>query len=104
LVSSGVPLIIPSFNLSHRELPEPKVRLLALTSSSGTMNRLCSWKLSLEELERELLENDELLKDDELLELEKELEQLENDDEELDGEVELELELNDAPHTKNSMS
>lgn len=66
------------------------------------MNRLCNWKLSLDDELNEELENEELE-----LELENEELELEKEELELQDENELELELNDddelEPHTNNSM-
>lgn len=100
LVSSGVPLSMPSFMRSQLALPEPNVPIVK-TSPSGRINKLCATALLQDEENEELQLEDEQLDENELDELLKdellELQLLEEENElelELDeNEDELELQL-----------
>ncbi len=95
LVSSGVPLSMPSFMRSQLALPAPNVAIVK-TSPSGRINKLCATALLQDEENEELqLEDEELdeneLEDEEELELNDE-DELELEKEELELEKELEHE------------
>lgn len=111
LVSSGVPLSMPSFIRPQFPVPEPNVAIVK-TSASGRINKLCATALLQDEENEELQledeqldenELDELLKDEllelQLLEEENELELLEKELEHDEKLLEHELELEDEGRT-----